>query len=316
MKLTRLLFVLCVLLTPNAPGARAASRVSCQSGANPAASPAQKHETDHLSPDEERQLRRDLDQAGAVPLIIEKPPDAPFVITQAHAKSVNREPRVPGGPTMINDHLVRFQLTVANATQGVLTGIGLRFQNKETDFYVYYKSIRIDRVTDGLIKIDLICMSGQISDLVVSPAGAEINESRKWGGYPHPGEALQTSPATTPPKQASPPRATPPVETETPSVNATGSSSVVDSKPRLKNAPQPVYTTRARMNRIMGIAKLRVLVGADGSVKNAKVVTTLPDFLTEEAVKAAYQMKFKPAMKAGQPVLYWLNNVQIEFLLR
>ena len=42
----------------------------------------------------------------------------------------------------------------------------------------------------------------------------------------------------------------------------------------------------------------------------------LPDGLNEQAVRAAYQMRFAPAMKNGRPVSYWLSNVEIEFNLR
>jgi hypothetical protein len=37
--------------------------------------------------------------------------------------------------------------------------------------------------------------------------------------------------------------------------------------------------------------------------------------LNEEAISAAYKMRFKPAMKDGQPVAYWVP-VEIEFNLR
>jgi TonB family protein len=60
---------------------------------------------------------------------------------------------------------------------------------------------------------------------------------------------------------------------------------------------------------------VRVLVSADGSVKMVRILTSLPDGLTEEAIRAAYQIKFKPAMKDGQPVAFW-QAVEVEFNLR
>ena len=59
----------------------------------------------------------------------------------------------------------------------------------------------------------------------------------------------------------------------------------------------------------------RVLVGADGRVQQVRVVRGLPAGLNEEAIRAAAQMRFKPAVKNGQPVPFWVV-LQIEFNLR
>ena len=65
----------------------------------------------------------------------------------------------------------------------------------------------------------------------------------------------------------------------------------------------------------MGTASVRVLIGADGSVKQVKVLRALPDGLTEQALLAAYALKFEPAKKDDQPVAFW-KNVEIEFNLK
>jgi TonB family protein len=52
---------------------------------------------------------------------------------------------------------------------------------------------------------------------------------------------------------------------------------------------------------------MRVLVGEDGNVKSVRVVRSLPDGLTEEAISAARQTTFKPAMKDGKPVPFWVG---------
>lgn len=88
----------------------------------------------------------------------------------------------------------------------------------------------------------------------------------------------------------------------------------VDSKPKPLNSPQPRYTNEARDHQVEGTVTMRVLIGADGLVKQVKVVKGLPDGLDEEAIKAAYKLKFKPAMKDGQPVAYWMPVV-VEFNL-
>jgi len=89
----------------------------------------------------------------------------------------------------------------------------------------------------------------------------------------------------------------------------------VDQKPILLNYPRPLYTEDARKNKIQGVVKAKVLIGADGSVKRVQIVRGLPDGLDEQAIQAAYQLRFKPAMKSGQPVAFW-QGVDIEFNLR
>lgn len=93
------------------------------------------------------------------------------------------------------------------------------------------------------------------------------------------------------------------------------SLATTDSKPVLLNRPQPSYTTRAREKGIQGIVRARVLIGADGTIKRCRILTGLPYGLSYQAIDAASQMRFKPAMKSGQPVAY-LQAVEIEFKLR
>jgi protein TonB len=89
----------------------------------------------------------------------------------------------------------------------------------------------------------------------------------------------------------------------------------VDQGPVLLNNPQPRYTEEARKNKIQGTVLVRVLIGSDGQVKRVTVTRGLPDGLDEQAIQAAYQLRFKPAMKSGQPVSFW-KPVAIEFNLR
>jgi protein TonB len=89
----------------------------------------------------------------------------------------------------------------------------------------------------------------------------------------------------------------------------------VDRRPIPLNAPKPDYTDLARNNRVQGVIRLRVLVGADGLVKDVRLASHLPDGLDEMAVLAARRMRFTPALKSGQPVAFWIA-VEIEFNLR
>lgn len=95
---------------------------------------------------------------------------------------------------------------------------------------------------------------------------------------------------------------------------ADGPATSVDSRPIPLNSPAPRYTEEARNNKIQGTVTMRVLVGADGQVKQVRVVRGLPDGLDEQAIQVAYQLKFKPAMKDGKPVAFWIA-VSAEFNL-
>lgn len=92
-------------------------------------------------------------------------------------------------------------------------------------------------------------------------------------------------------------------------------ATAVDMRPIPLNKPRPNYTEEARKNKITGVVLARLLVGADGSVKQVRIARGLPDGLNEEAIRAAYQIRFKPAMKGGSPVAFW-QMVEIEFNLR
>ena len=105
------------------------------------------------------------------------------------------------------------------------------------------------------------------------------------------------------------PAGPPPKDTDT------SAASTVDEKPTRLSGPSPRYTEVARANKIQGSVTLRVLVGADGDVKQVRVVRGLPDGLTEQAIEAARQAKFKPAVKDGKPVPYWVL-IQMGFNLR
>jgi len=92
-------------------------------------------------------------------------------------------------------------------------------------------------------------------------------------------------------------------------------ATAVDTQPIQLNQPVPRYTEEARKNKIQGTVLVRVLIGTDGLVKRVTVVRGLPDGLDEQAIQAAYQLRFKPAMKDGQPVAFQ-RSIPIEFNLR
>ena len=88
----------------------------------------------------------------------------------------------------------------------------------------------------------------------------------------------------------------------------------VDVKAEITEKKLPDYTREARRVGVQGIVVLKVLLLAEGKIGRVRVVRRLPYGLTENAIRVACEIKFKPAMKAGQPVAQWLN-VQYAFRL-
>lgn len=89
----------------------------------------------------------------------------------------------------------------------------------------------------------------------------------------------------------------------------------IATRPKALNSVRPQYTEIARMNQTMGVVMIRIVVGADGDVKQARVTKGLPDGLNEQALDSAYQLKFQPATRNGVAVTYTLS-IQVEFNLR
>lgn len=66
--------------------------------------------------------------------------------------------------------------------------------------------------------------------------------------------------------------------------------------------PNPVYTDEARSLKLEGEVLLEVMFGANGQLHVNRVVRGLGHGLDEAAVAAANKMRFKPALRNGQPV--------------
>lgn len=65
--------------------------------------------------------------------------------------------------------------------------------------------------------------------------------------------------------------------------------------------PRAVYTDEAQTNNVQGKVVLRVTFMANGQIGAISVVLGLPDGLTEQAIDAAKEIKFKPAKRKGIP---------------
>ena len=81
----------------------------------------------------------------------------------------------------------------------------------------------------------------------------------------------------------------------------------VDTRAVITAKPRPSYTKEARRNGVQGFVRLKVLLSARGKIARVRVVKGLPAGLTENGIRAACRMEFKPAMKDGQAVAQWLT---------
>jgi periplasmic protein TonB len=81
----------------------------------------------------------------------------------------------------------------------------------------------------------------------------------------------------------------------------------VDVRAVITSKPKPSYTREARRLGIQGFVTLRVLLSARSKIDRVRVIKGLRSGLTENAMRAACRMEFKPAIKGGQPVAQWLT---------
>ena len=76
----------------------------------------------------------------------------------------------------------------------------------------------------------------------------------------------------------------------------------VTKKALITHKPEPGFTEEARKNNVEGVVRLRGVLLASGGVTGISVVKGLPDGLTEMAIAAARQIRFRPAEKDGRKV--------------
>lgn len=81
----------------------------------------------------------------------------------------------------------------------------------------------------------------------------------------------------------------------------------VDQRARLLSKPEPHYTEDARRNQISGTVVLRAIFASSGEVVQIQALSKLPFGLTEQAIAAAHQIRFVPAIKNGRAVSVWMN---------
>lgn len=240
--------------------------------------------------------KKKLANAIESPIRIDNTDGAPVTVSEAKVKGA-RLAEVPAGgsgasgaasSTMIIIYFMQAKIKVSNTSDRRTTGIGLQFTNAETKrkFYILRFPLSIDPKKDYEIESVFCGESGEPARLAVQVVTVRFEDKSTWGSDPFP-----------------PPRAN--------SSQADG----VDIKPSMLNIVRPEYTEKARRNKTQGVVLAFTSIGADGSVKQVEILHGLPDGLNEEAIRALYRTRFRPAMKNGQPVAYWVT-MQVDFNLR
>lgn len=81
----------------------------------------------------------------------------------------------------------------------------------------------------------------------------------------------------------------------------------VDIKARIVSKRAPMFTEEARRAGVNGTVVLRMILMPDGKVAHALILKGLPAGLSDEAIYAAGQTRFEPAMKDGRPVAQFIT---------
>jgi len=78
----------------------------------------------------------------------------------------------------------------------------------------------------------------------------------------------------------------------------------------IKSRPLPLYPRGMRTYEVVWQVKLRIILGADGRVRDKiEVLEGMRPGFTEEAIKAARGIKFEPAQKDGRPVSQYVTLI-------
>lgn len=87
-----------------------------------------------------------------------------------------------------------------------------------------------------------------------------------------------------------------------PSARSVFGAGEVQKKARLIDAPAADYPDAARAAKVNGEVRLRLVLAADGTVKNIFPMKPIEPGLTAAAIEAARRIKFTPAVRDGKPV--------------
>lgn len=247
-----------------------------------------------LSEKEADDLFKRLQEAYDIPIRINNPEGIVVEITKATIRAVKRDEQnyaMSDATTYATNYAIQLAIGVYNRTDKKVTGINLKFTNRQLQHIFYARANMIEMKPQDMqqIQINLMTIAGDPTELQVEVAGVLYSNGKSAGVFPNTSNFLAAAlraPAVVNPQ--------------------------VDTKPRPLNRLFPSYTSRARLNGISGIIRLLVEVGTDGSTKKVEVVNALPDGLTDEAIRIARVLQFKPAMAGTQPVNYTIV-LEMEF---
>lgn len=85
-------------------------------------------------------------------------------------------------------------------------------------------------------------------------------------------------------------------------------------KPTILYKERAKYTEEARQQKVQGTIVLSLVFNTSGRVTDIRVIRGLPNGLTAVAIEAARKIRFRPAMRDGQPVSV-RGNVEFGFSL-
>ncbi len=127
------------------------------------------------------------------------------------------------------------------------------------------------------------------------PAGSDTNAS----GMDPDAEAPPPQPREVAARPPPPPAAPPPTMPSAPASPGPAS----DIQPQPIQAPPPVYPRAAQRRGESGTVLLRIYVSADGRVERTELLQSSHSRLLDRAASdAVRRWRFRPAMRAGQPV--------------
>jgi len=101
--------------------------------------------------------------------------------------------------------------------------------------------------------------------------------------------------------------------TEAPKKKA-GPGGPADAPPEILSKPRPEYTAEGRNLKVEGDVRIDVVFLANGTIQINRVVSGLGHGLDDSAIRAAQQIKFKPAKRQSEPVDF-PAVIRIEFRL-
>ena len=92
------------------------------------------------------------------------------------------------------------------------------------------------------------------------------------------------------------------------------SVTTVTKMPVVKFQIKPEYTEEMKKNRIEGKMRAKILIGADGRVKQVELLNDLGFGSRESALASFKKMEFEPALQGDTPVAVWLT-ISVKFVL-